>query len=190
MGMKSVLAGAGVLGAALAFAPLAPASAATPAFATSGASHRDIGSIVCRGGQFHVQFNPGVTFSTNTVRLTASGDLGVCQSDKYPRITGGTIRAEATLQGKCPGPVGPGYAKVTASFNDGSRAVVNQSTFRGDAVSWSFEGGRVSDGPFTGGTARGNGRAISNLIEMGAGCAVGGLTEYRASIDEAIIGDI
>ncbi|MBO2448976.1 hypothetical protein J4573_17875 [Actinomadura barringtoniae] len=179
--MKSVLAGAGVLGAALAFAPFAPASAAT---------HADVGSIVCRGGQFNVQFDPGVTFATGTVRLTASGDLGVCQSDEHPKITGGTIRAEASLQGKCPGPVGPGYAKVSVSFNDGSRAIVNQSTFRGDGTSWSFEGGRVSSGPFTGGTARGNGRTISNLIELGAGCAVGGLKEYRASIDEALIGDI
>jgi hypothetical protein len=174
-----VLAGAAALAAGFCIAP------AQVAFAAD-----DIGDVVCHGGSFNVQFNPGVTFSKNTVRLSANGEMGICNSKKFPKITGGTVRAEASLTAACPGPVGPGYAKVTISWNDGSKSVINQSSFRGDAQSFSFEGGSVDTGSFAGGTARANGRTTSNLIELGAGCALGGLTSYAATIDEFAVGDI
>jgi len=152
-----------------------------------GTQAEGVDDVICRGGQFNVQIDPGLTFFNGTVRLTASGDLGLCQSDAHPRLTGGTVRAEAVLQGKCPGPVGPGYARVTIAWNDGTRSTITQSSFRADAVSWLFEGGRVAEGAFKGTTAHANGRTISNLIELGAGCGIGGLKEYRASIDELAI---
>jgi hypothetical protein len=43
---------------------------------------------------------------TLTETVTANGDLGICTSAKYRRITGGTFRVEASLTGQCPGPVG------------------------------------------------------------------------------------
>ena len=171
------------VGAAAMIAALAPLSPA-PAVAD------DIGDVVCHGGTLNVQFNPGITFSRNTVRLSASGEVGLCRSAKYPKITGGTIRIEAALTAACPGPVGPGYAKVTIAWNDGSTSVIHQSTFRGDAQAYSLEGGRVATGPFAEGTARANGRTTTNLTELGAACVTGGLTGYAATIDELAVGDI
>lgn len=124
------------------------------------------------------------------MRLTASGDVGICNSGKHPRITGGTIRIETALSAACPGPIGPGYAKVTISWNDGSRSGIDQSTFRGDAQAFSLEGGAVRSGTFADGTARANGRTSSNLVELGAACAAGGLTSYDATIDELAVGEI
>ncbi|WP_459803668.1 hypothetical protein [Herbidospora sp. RD11066] len=176
--MRSLLWSAAVLAFGLTLAP-APSAVA-----------EDIGDVACIGGSLHVQFNPGVTFSRNTVRLTANGDLGVCASQKHPKITGGIIRAEASLTAACPGPFGPGSAKVTISWNDGSRTVVDQSTFRGDSSSFGFEGGSIATGAFTGGPARANGRTTSNLIELGAGCVLGGVTSYAVSIDQFAVGDL
>ncbi|WP_405974383.1 hypothetical protein OG496_40505 [Streptomyces sp. NBC_00988] len=180
--MRSPLISAAVaVAAVIALSPLSPASAADPA---------DIGDISCHGGSLTVQFDPGITFAKNTVRLSANGELGICSSAAHPKITGGTVRIEASLTAVCPGPIGPGYAKVTISWNDGSRTVINQSTFRGDAQSFSMEGGSISDGTFAGGTARAHGRTTSNLVELGAACVLGGITSYTASIDGLDVGDI
>ncbi|MFJ9381694.1 hypothetical protein [Streptomyces sp. NPDC101455] len=65
-----------------------------------------------------------------------------------------------------------------------------QSTFRGDAQSFSLEGGSIATGAFAGGTARANGRTTSNPIELGAGCVLGGVTGYAATIDQFSVGDI
>ncbi|MFC8076844.1 hypothetical protein ACFUN8_15080 [Streptomyces sp. NPDC057307] len=180
--MRSPFISAAVATAAvIALAPLGPAAAAAP----SG-----IGDIVCNGGSLNVQYDPGITFSKNTVRLAAIGEMGICRSESHPEITGGTVRVESALTGACPGPVGPGYAKVTINWNDGSRSVIDQSTFRGDAQSFSLEGGSIATGSFAGGTARANGRTTSNLIELGAGCVLGGVTSYAATIDQFAVGDI
>ncbi|MBW5249201.1 hypothetical protein JGS39_09280 [Streptomyces sp. P01-B04] len=180
--MRSPLMAAAVTAAAvIALSPLSPASAADPA---------DIGDIVCHGGSFNVQFNPGLTFSQNTVRLLANGEMGTCHSAVHPKITGGTVRVEASLSAACPGPFGPGYAAATINWNDGTRTVVDQSTFRGDTTSFSLEGGSIADGTFAGGTTRANGRTTSNQVELGAACVVGGLTSYSATIDDFSVGDI
>ncbi|MEV0781288.1 hypothetical protein [Streptomyces sp. NPDC050428] len=78
---------------------------------------------------------------------------------------------------------------MTINWDDGSRTVIHQSTFRGDAQSFSLEGGSIADGTFADGTARANGRTTSNLIEFGAGCVTGGLTSYAATIDQFAVGD-
>lgn len=180
--MRSPFISAAVATAAvIALAPLGPATAAAPS---------EIGDISCNGGSLNVQYDPGITFSKSTVRLTANGEMGICNSQNHPKITGGTVRVESALTGACPGPVGPGYAKVTINWNDGSRTVIDQSTFRGDAQSFSLEGGSIADGSFAGGTARANGRTTSNLIELGAGCVLGGVTSYAATIDQFAVGDI
>ncbi|WP_066363089.1 hypothetical protein [Herbidospora mongoliensis] len=160
---------------------LAPAQSATAA---------DIGDVVCNGGVLNLQFNPGLTFSRKTVRLSGSGELGICSSKKYPKITGGTIRVESSLTAVCPGPIGPGYAKVSINWNDGSKTTIDQSTFRGDASSFSLEGGGIAAGAFAGGTARANGRTTSNLIEIGAGCVLSGVTSVATTIDQFAAGDI
>ncbi|MEV0579460.1 hypothetical protein [Streptomyces sp. NPDC050392] len=180
--MRSPLVSAAVAAAALiALSPLGPAAAAEPA---------GIGDVICNGGSLNVQFNPGVTFSNNTVRLSANGEMGICSSATHPEITGGTVRFEAGLTAKCPGPFGPGYAKATINWNDGTRTVIDQTTFRGDSASFSLEGGSIDAGTFAGGTARANGRTTSNLIELGAGCVLGGVTSYSATIDQFAVGDI
>jgi hypothetical protein len=179
--VRSPLTAAAVAAAAvIALAPASPASAAD-----------DIGDVVCNGGSVNLLFNPGVKFSKTTVRLAASGDMGTCTSAKYPRITGGTLRIQAALNAACPGPLGPGYTKVTIDWNDGTKTVINQSTFRGDAQTFTLEGGSVDTGPFTNGTARATGRTTSNLVELGAACASGeGMTGYSATIDEFAVGEI
>ncbi|MYS20978.1 hypothetical protein GA0115240_124234 [Streptomyces sp. DvalAA-14] len=180
--MRSPLISAAVAAAAvIVLAPVSPASAADP---------DGIGDVTCHGGSLDVQFNPGVTFSKNTVRLSANGELGNCSSRRHPKITGGTIRLEASLTAQCPGPYGPGYAKATIYWNDGTRTVIDQTTFRGDAQSFSLEGGSIATGSYAGGTARANGRTTSSSIELGAACVSGGLTSYSATIDQLAVGDI
>lgn len=180
--MRSPLISTAVAAAALiALSPLSPATAAEPS---------SIGDVVCNGGSLNVQFNPGVTFSKNTVRLSANGEMGLCSSTAHPKITGGTIHFEARLTARCPGPYGPGYAKATINWNDGSRTVIDHTTFRGEAASFSLEGGSIADGTFAGGTARAQGRTTSPESELGAACVTGGLTSYTATIDEFAVGDI
>jgi hypothetical protein len=171
----------------------AVAAAAVIALApcTSASAADDIGNVVCNGGSVNVLFNPGVKFSKNAVRLAVSGDMGICRSANHPRITGGTIRIAASFTAACPGPLGPGYAKVTVDWNDGSKTVIDQSVFRGDAQTFSLEGGYIGTGRFANGTARANGRTTSNLVELGAGCASSdGMTGYSATIDEFAVGEI
>ncbi|WP_330461636.1 hypothetical protein OIB37_35095 [Streptomyces sp. NBC_00820] len=178
---SSLLSAAVAATAVIALSPLSQASAADLA---------DIGDITCHGGALNVQFNPGITFSKNTVRLSANGDMGICSSSTHTGITGGTVQIEASLTAQCPGPYGPGYAKATINWNDGTRTVIDQTTFRGDASSFSLEGGSIATGSFAGGTARAHGRTTSNLIELGAGCVLGGVTNYTAMIDQFAVGDI
>ncbi|MEU0784639.1 hypothetical protein ABZ341_24070 [Streptomyces sp. NPDC006173] len=179
--MRTPLISAAITAAMItALASLSPASAVAD----------DTGAIACHGGTLNLRFDPGISFSRKTSRLLASGEVGLCNSAKYPAITGGTIRIEAVLTGACPGPVGPGYAKVTINWNNGSTSVIQQSTFRGDASSYSLEGGHVAAGPFAEGTTRANGRTTTNLVEIGTSCASGGLTNYTATIDAIALGDI
>lgn len=86
-----------------------------------------------------MRFDPGVTFAKSAQRLYADGDMGTCSSTTHPEITGGTIRLLASLTAACPRPFGPGYAKATISWNDGSRTVLHQTTFSGDAQSFSLD---------------------------------------------------
>ncbi|MEU8484374.1 hypothetical protein [Streptomyces sp. NPDC048641] len=167
--------------AVVALSPLSQASAAAPA---------DIGHVACYGGALSVQFNPGITFARKIVQLSANGNMGICTSTSHPKITGGTIQFQASLPAQCPGPYGPGYAKATINWNDGSKTVIDQTTFRGDAQSFSLEGGSIANGSFAGGTARANVRTTSNLTELGAGCVLGGVTSYDATIDQFAVGDI
>ncbi|MFD8421788.1 hypothetical protein [Streptomyces sp. NPDC059466] len=179
--MRSSFLSAAVAAAAVfALAPSSPAAAGV----------EDIGDVTCNGGSLNVHYAPGITFSRNTVRLSADGEMGICSSRTHPRITGGTVRIEASLTAACPGPIGPGWAKVTIDWNDGSRTVVDQASFRGDASSFSLEGGSIAAGTFAGGTARGSGRTATNLAELGAGCVLGGVTGYAATIDQFAVGDI
>ncbi|MFI0964642.1 hypothetical protein ACH4S8_25080 [Streptomyces sp. NPDC021080] len=180
--MRSPFVSAAVAAAAvIALAPLSPAAAADPSA---------IGDVVCSGGSLNVQYNPGITFSKNTVRLTANGEMGTCTSSNHPKITGGTVRIESALTAACPGPIGPGYAKVTINWNDGSRTVIDQSSLRGSTQSFSLEGGSVANGTFAGGTARAHVRTTSDQVELGAACATSGLTSYAAAIDDFAVGDI
>ncbi|WP_326774544.1 hypothetical protein [Streptomyces sp. NBC_01445] len=179
--MRSPLMSAAVAAAAIALSPLGQASAAAPA---------DIGHVVCNGGALSVQYNPGITFAKKTLQLSANGDMGNCTSKSHPKITGGSIQFQASLPAQCPGPIGPGYAKATIYWNDGTRTVIDQTTFRGDTQSFSLEGGSIATGAFAGGTARGSGRTTSNLTELGARCVVGGLTDYGATIEQFAVGDI
>lgn len=120
-----------------------------------------------------MQFTPGITFPNKTVQMGANGELNNCESAAHPKITGGTIWLTGSLDAKCPGPFGPGYAKATIEWNDGTRTVIDQSTFRGDAQPISLEGGSIATGAFAGGTARANGHATSNSYELGASCVAG-----------------
>lgn len=113
--------------------------------------------------------------------------MGLCTSAKHPKITGGVVRFEASLEAACPGPIGPGEAKVTISWSDGSKSVINQPTFRGDAQSFTLEGGSVASGPFLDGITRASGRTTTSSIELGAACMTRGLTSYRSTIDEFTI---
>lgn len=151
----------------------------------------ELGSVVCHGGNVTLQYNPGITFSRQAVRLSASGDMGLCTSDKHPKITGGTVRVEGAFQAACPGPVGPGYARVTISWNDGSTSLIDQSTFRGgDTQSFGLEGGHVSKGTFLGGTSRASGRTTTNLVDIGGACVTGGVISYQSTIDEFAVGEL
>lgn len=180
--MRSSLISAAVAATAvIALAPLSAASAAAPA---------GIGDVVCSGGSLTVRFNPGITFSKNTVRLLARGDMGTCSSMAHPEITGGAVQIEATVPAACAGPIGPGVAKTTITWNNGSRTVIDQTTFRGDSQSFSLEGGFITDGTFAGGTAQASGRTTTSLVELGAACVNGGLTDYAATIDQFVAGDL
>ncbi|MEU5879360.1 hypothetical protein [Spirillospora sp. NPDC047279] len=148
------------------------------------------GTVECRDGSLDVQADTGVAFPRKTVQLTGRGNLDSCSSAQHPKLSGGTITLETALQARCPGPFGPGYAKVTIAWNDGSTTSIDQSTFRGDSVSFALEGGRVTSGVFTGGTVRADGRTTTPLIEMGAACATGGLTAYSTTINQVHLGDL
>lgn len=180
--MRSPLLSAAVaVAAVIALSPLSPAAAAAP----SG-----IGDVTCNGGSLNVHSNPGITLAKNTVRLSANGEMGMCTSATHPKITGGTIRFEVSLSAACNESFGPGSARVTINWNDGSRTVIDESTFRGDAHSFSLEGGSIADGTFAGGTAGANGRVTTSPVEFGAGCMLGGVSHYNAIIDQFAVGDI
>lgn len=180
--MRSPLLSAAVAAAAvIALSPLSPAAAAAP----SG-----IGDVTCNGGSLNVHASPGITLAKNTVRLSANGEMGMCTSAAHPKITGGTIRFEVSLSAACNESFGPGSARVTINWNDGSRTVIDESTFRGDTHSFSLEGGSIADGTFAGGTAGANGRVTTSSVEFGAGCVLGGVSHYNAVIDQFAVGDI
>ncbi|MGW0394396.1 hypothetical protein ACWDYJ_26615 [Streptomyces sp. NPDC003042] len=174
---------------------LAAVAAATsvalmPLGTASATAQAEIGSVSCRGGSLTLQYNPGLSFRRQDVRLSASGNMGLCQSDKHPKITGGTVHVAATFQAACPSPIGPGYAKVTISWNDGSTSVIFHSTFRGDTESFGLEGGNVMSGPFLNGTARANGRTTTNPLDIGGACATGGAISYQSTIDDFAVGQL
>ncbi|WP_157522693.1 hypothetical protein [Herbidospora cretacea] len=174
--MRSLLLSAVALSFGLALAP-APAATAD-----------DIGDVVCHGGSIHLRFDPGLKFTRDTVRLTGTGDVGICSSVKRPALTGGTVRVEGVITGGCPGPIGPGYAKMTITWNDDTTTTVGQSMFRGEMSQFGLEGGVVSTGPFAGGTARVSGRTTSSLIELGAACVLTGATSLASTIDRLTVG--
>ncbi|WP_062347421.1 hypothetical protein [Herbidospora yilanensis] len=145
---------------ALTLAPLQPASA-------------DTGDITCHGGSISLNYTPGLTFKKTTTWMTGNGDLGVCSSTRHPAITGGSIHVEGGLTTQCPGPIGPGYTRLTITWNDGTTSTINQATHRGDLTSYTIEGG----------TAHLTGRTTSNLVELGAGCVLNGVTQTSATID-------
>ncbi|MER5412193.1 hypothetical protein [Streptomyces virginiae] len=160
-----------------------------PLGAASATSRAAIGSVVCHGGSITFQANPGIRFNAATVQLSAGGDLGLCQSPERPRITGGTVRVEATASAQCPEPVHAGSAKVTISWNDGSRTVIEGAGFSGDTRHFILAGGEVS-GAFAGGWAQGRGRTTTPLAEIGAACITSGLISYTSTVDEFGAGDV
>lgn len=178
-GMRSLLWSAVALAFGLA---LAPAPAAT--------ADDTIGEVVCHGGSVLLRFDPGLKFTRDTVRLTGVGDVGICSSVKRPGLTGGTVRVEGAFTGGCPGPIGPGYAKISITWNDDTTTTIGQSMFRGEMSQFGLEGGVVSTGPFAGGTARVSGRTTSSLIELGANCVLSGATALASTIDRLTVGAV
>ncbi|WP_327732732.1 hypothetical protein OG749_01565 [Streptomyces nojiriensis] len=173
---------------------LYPVAAATgialmPLGTASATSRADIGSAICRGGSITFQANPGIRFNAATVQLSASGDLGLCRSPERPKITGGTIRVEATASAQCPEPVLASGAKATISWNDGSKTVIDGPSLTGDTRHYSLVGGNVS-GVFGGGWAQGTGRTATPLAEIGAACITTGVISYTSTIDEFGVGDV
>ncbi|TKK86518.1 hypothetical protein FDA94_20595 [Herbidospora galbida] len=141
-------------------APLQPAAA-------------DTGDITCHGGSLNLTYDPGLTYRKTTTWMAGTGNLGVCSSARHPAITGGSIRVEGNLTTQCPGPIGPGYARIAITWNDGTKTTINQVLHRGDLTSYTVEGG----------TAHLTGRTTSNLIDLGAGCVLNGVTQTTATID-------
>ncbi|WP_062437335.1 hypothetical protein [Herbidospora daliensis] len=146
---------------ALTLTPLPPAAA-------------DTGEITCHGGSISHHYTPGVTYRRNTTWMTANGDLGVCASQTHPGITGGTIRIEGNLTSQCPGPIGPGYTRLTISWNDGTTTTVNQATHKGDLTSYTVDSG----------AAHLSGRTTTSLLDLGANCVLNGVTQTTATIDQ------
>ncbi len=62
-------------------------------------------------------FSPGVTLTTGTSELSATGRLGACLSLSNPAITGGTFVLTGTNVGNCTTGVS-GSGTGTATFND------------------------------------------------------------------------
>ncbi|MFF7888165.1 hypothetical protein ACH40F_43785 [Streptomyces sp. NPDC020794] len=153
----------------------------------SATAQAETGSISCRGGDLNLRYSPGITLTKGAVLLSGYGSMGVCTSVKYPRITGGVVRVEASLEAECLGGIGPGQAKVTIAWNDGSKSVINQSAIRGTIESFILEGGSVASGRFLGGTTHASGRTTTDPVALSADCALGGLTSYHSTIDQFTI---
>ncbi|QES13016.1 hypothetical protein DEJ45_11775 [Streptomyces venezuelae] len=167
--------------APLTLIPLATASATAPA---------GTGGISCSDGSLSLRSNPGITRSKQSVHLLGYGDLGPCTSAEHPEITTGVAHVETTLEAECPAPFGPGNAKVTINWNDGSTSVISGATFRGDTHSFTLEGGSVTSGPFLGGTPRATGLTTTSWLELSVACVTTGITSYRPSIDEFTLGEL
>lgn len=178
--MRAFMVAAGV-------AAMAAGMASVPA---STAWAADGGDITCHGGSGQAQFNPGVTFKRATTQIQANGDLGVCNSPSNPKITGGVWRFVGSGTGACPGPFAIGYGKMQISWSDGTTSIMPQMSFRGEAFTWSIDGGAVSEGVFKGQTGRLSGRSTTSAIEMGAQCITSGLTTYAGGLDSFAIGSI
>ncbi|GLX93778.1 hypothetical protein [Herbidospora sp. NBRC 101105] len=155
--MRAILCAAAL---ALTLAPLQPAAA-------------DTGDITCHGGSLSLSYTPGLTYRRTPAWMAGTGDLGVCSSARHPAITGGSVRVEGGLTSQCPGPIGPGYARIAITWNDGTTTTVNNVLYRGDLTAYTLEGG----------TAHLTGRTTSNLIDLGAGCVLNGVTHTTATID-------
>lgn len=172
-------------------AAVAAASITLIPFCTASATTRaETDSISCSDGSLPLRSKPAITLSKQSVHLSGYGDLGQCTSAKHPEITTGFARVETTLEAACPAPFGPGYAKVTINWNDGSTSVVNQATFRGDTHSFTLEGGSVTSGPFLGGILRATGLTTISWLELSVACTTTGITSYRPTIDEFTIGEL
>ncbi|GLX97711.1 hypothetical protein [Herbidospora sp. NBRC 101105] len=166
--MRSLLWSAVALAAGLVLTPLPPAAA-----------DDDTGGVSCLSGTLQLRYTPGLTFTEKTIRVRGTGDLSSCQSAKHPGITRGVVRVRATVTGRCPGPIDPASAKVTITWNDGSRSTITESAFSRVGKALHVEGD-VAAGAFKGGVAHADGRATGNLIAAAAACLTGGFT--RSSI--------
>lgn len=147
MARVASLAVAAAVGLAAVVTSLGSAASAAPA------ARADATDVVCRGGIIRAYLNPGLTFIQQTVRISASGDLGDCEAPGDPTLTGGTFRIEATGNGKCPDgfygegqmfinwnngktSVASGTAEVNGSLLGVARGTVTQGAFKGATGSW------------------------------------------------------
>jgi hypothetical protein len=86
----SVPAMAGRVGPLVAFA-LALALGTPAARAATGSQAAAAGpgiEVTCRGSHLKATFQPPITFAEATHRVSAFGDLGVCQAPSDPRLSG------------------------------------------------------------------------------------------------------
>nr|WP_062332596.1 hypothetical protein [Herbidospora sakaeratensis] len=138
------------------------------------AAAADTGDITCHGGSISLHYTPPITYRKNTTWMTANGDLGVCGSPRHPAITGGRIHIEGNLTTQCPGPIGPGYTRLTITWNDGTTTTANQASHRGDLTAYTLDSG----------AAHLTGRTTTSLLDLGANCVLTGVTQTTATIDE------
>ncbi|KAG0202115.1 hypothetical protein BGX31_003667 [Mortierella sp. GBA43] len=142
--------------------------------------------VTCKGGNIIANFNPGVSFQSTTIQAYASGNLGVCQSADFPKITSGTLYTPATGPGKCTGPLFAGGGSFQINWNDQSSSTGSQMGLTVEIGQWWFNGA-VSGGRFAGKTVRATGKATISFDTIGYQCVHGGLKQYPGTIDSFVI---